>query len=152
MKFISLKIAGISLGFVLRLELALTLILVLIGASSCSVYKSDGRKNLESVGPSYYQNKVTATAVLVPAPVLNTYLIQHPENIVYDLCEAQNTIYINEQSTEMKCSFKLSCIEISNLESERHSSLEPIEQLDHRLLLSPDAHRIFQKDLICVAR
>jgi hypothetical protein len=123
--------------------------------SSCSVYKSDGRKNLESVGPTYYQNKVVATVAVVSPSVMSSYTNQHPEKIVYAFCEAQDSAHIAEVSTDSNCSFNLSCIEITDLadlaklENERHRSLQLIDQ---RLLLSSDEHRIFQSDMICVTR
>jgi hypothetical protein len=128
------------------------LFLTLIVLNSCSIYKSDGRKNLESTGPTYYQNKVASTAALISSPAMNSYLNQHSEKIVYTLCELEGFENLVQKSIEPKCSLILNCIEISDLEKvelERHSSLEAIDQT---LLLSQDEHRIFKAPIICVTR
>ena len=129
---------------------SLVLMISLPILSSCSIYKSDGRKALEANGPPYFANKAAAAATAVQAKIiqasaLSAYLNSHPEKTLSAFCQIENV-------GDSRCLETFNCIEVVEQEIAIIEKTIAYSNVDQNLLLakSPEALPL-EKTLVCAS-
>ena len=115
-----------------------TLALVLL-FTSCSVYKSGGRKNLESLGPPPGSIKTSSLHMLVVQPSeIDSLNVKS-----FEVCKLTN-------SDSTTCEQNLFCVESSDEAMMNHPDHDSAVAVDKNLLVDKaTSQKTFERDLVC---